>query len=837
LFEKRVEVFMSKRYVKLLLFVAPITVVMFYFLWVTLGVFYEYKNVKRLQHQVEDLDELVNLYRYYKSELVCLTKFHKSNPKIVERQCKREKGAIENALVSESVLLQTPIVSIKESRDSIKQNQKRALQALANGGLEGLYKKNYSQVTEELRGFSYQNSASEMYDALTAYFQQKSQKLAFDLFSHVYMAYGIPLDRDAKNYFITRYTGEANVALATLTPQKLQQLYMTTKPKIEQERLGELKQDITYVLIKREQSYFWKATWSLLLFLGSLWTLYKLLRLYVSNREGEIFYKRLFKKSQETFSLEEGVLDETQRKQSNYALIEENLHTLYYKERRLDVANREKHRLLAEIANDIRMPLNGMKTHLSLCTTTKLDETQRGYVKSIGKNIDLLHKVVDSTLIGVSDDVESMEIELINFDLHQQVELVVDGFMIGFEQREVDFSLFIDPKLYYIVQGDMAKLTTLLHILLSYASHFCKEHGLIMLLVNATEGRLDRATFTICYTDKEALQREKEIAVLLSQEAHQAVAVEDVSDPSTFDIVLANRIVTLLGGKLEHTVHNEDAYFTFSLMLPKIEQHQKVYPQFEQLKVGIALPFKEMEDEVEHYLEEYLTHLGIVYEYYYYEALFSETPPLPDILIVHTRYAQQEELEKLVMLQSHIAIVTSYSRKERLQQMYRNCTISDAPMTMHKVIKMVKESLYLLEHEEEEIPQSFATMRALVVEDNPIARKILVEVLGHLGLEVSVANNGRVAFDLCRGHHFDIIFMDIDMPIMNGVESTQKILYYEHVNQLEHTPLIAVTAYNESEQKEYFVGLGMDEVISKPIYSEKIKEVIQHYCIDRKKEG
>ncbi|SFV57993.1 BarA sensory histidine kinase (= VarS = GacS) [hydrothermal vent metagenome] len=98
-----------------------------------------------------------------------------------------------------------------------------------------------------------------------------------------------------------------------------------------------------------------------------------------------------------------------------------------------------------------------------------------------------------------------------------------------------------------------------------------------------------------------------------------------------------------------------------------------------------------------------------------------------------------------------------------------------------------------------------------------------------MGIKVTIANNGLEAFNLRSTQHFDIIFMDIQMPVMNGIESTHAILEYEKEKKLIHIPIVALTANALKGDKELFLAEGMDDYLSKPIQVHEIEKILFYY--------
>lgn len=122
--------------------------------------------------------------------------------------------------------------------------------------------------------------------------------------------------------------------------------------------------------------------------------------------------------------------------------------------------------------------------------------------------------------------------------------------------------------------------------------------------------------------------------------------------------------------------------------------------------------------------------------------------------------------------------------------------------------------------------------RILIVEDNEINQLVLGGLLKKLGdLEISCANNGALGFEEFKNRKYDIVFMDCQMPVMDGFAATRAIREFE--GNEKHTPIIAITANAMTSAKEECINAGMDEYITKPIEENKLKEIFQKFTENR----
>jgi len=122
--------------------------------------------------------------------------------------------------------------------------------------------------------------------------------------------------------------------------------------------------------------------------------------------------------------------------------------------------------------------------------------------------------------------------------------------------------------------------------------------------------------------------------------------------------------------------------------------------------------------------------------------------------------------------------------------------------------------------------QSHEKPSVLVVDDNDINKKLLAKVLENENLEVTYASNGQEAVNLREKHDYDIIFMDIQMPVMNGVEASKAIRKYENKQNIAPVPIIALTANTGKNDRDEYLDAGMTDYMVKPIMIDDVRERI-----------
>lgn len=121
-------------------------------------------------------------------------------------------------------------------------------------------------------------------------------------------------------------------------------------------------------------------------------------------------------------------------------------------------------------------------------------------------------------------------------------------------------------------------------------------------------------------------------------------------------------------------------------------------------------------------------------------------------------------------------------------------------------------------------------LKVLVVDDNLLNRKLVCAILRNHDLEYDVAENGKIALDFYLSNRYDLILMDIQMPIMNGIECTRKIREFENKSNIQlPTPIIAVTAFAMESDRKNCIDAGMNEFIAKPFKAANLVDIISKF--------
>ena len=181
-----------------------------------------------------------------------------------------------------------------------------------------------------------------------------------------------------------------------------------------------------------------------------------------------------------------------------------------------------------------------------------------------------------------------------------------------------------------------------------------------------------------------------------------------------------------------------------------------------------------------------------------------------------------------------IANVTSRSKIEALgidqsQVIFKPVTLSKLKTVLTNTAAVAPQLI----EEAAATQQTRFDAKVLVTEDNIINQKLIRRILEEHGITVDIANNGLESFEKRRSGDYDLLFMDIQMPVMDGIEATHEILDYEEDEELAHIPIVALTANALKGDRERFLAEGMDEYITKPIETTELLYILNKFLSDK----
>ena len=536
-----------------------------------------------------------------------------------------------------------------------------------------------------------------------------------------------------------------------------------------------------------------------------------------------------------------------------YNYIENSYEKLYTENQKIKEELQKKDMFFTKLLYDIKFPLEGINGFAVLLKEAPLSSDQKEYIDEINNSSQAILKMIEASptkfKLGVVDEYEPQENSI---NIIRKTELLVEQFTPTISQKDIHMSLYTDPSLDQYLYIDDINLSKVLTFLIDQAIRRTHIYGNINIYLEKKHENDEDITIRYNIVDNGKNLSDREVERLNSIINADDMNLENVSDQEEM-LSITNKILIKHGSKLEFTSTPEHGNsFSFKVRLLK-DLSRKTIPslQFENISIGIALPSINVIRQEEKNIKAYANALGATLSIYDYDQIIKYTEndsKLPDVMIVYHRYARlQGELDMFTKLDSNVVLVTTPVLRASINPAkYCFSSILYEPVTYHKIVRILAQTKMKttnsledeIEREDEIINEkgidedhTFGDLTILLVEDNLIQEKLLVEKLTKLGLEnIKCTNDAKALFKERIESNLDIILMDVDIFEKNGVDVFNKLLYYERVNQLQHVPIIAIIA--DQRDREKYLKLGFDDVLSKNASEEDIHLMIQQYGIE-----
>jgi len=506
-------------------------------------------------------------------------------------------------------------------------------------------------------------------------------------------------------------------------------------------------------------------------------------------------------------------------------------------------ANEAKSLFLANMSHEIRTPLNGIVGFTEILRSTDLTTEQEEFLSIIDKSSENLLSIINNILDLSKIESNKIEIENIVFDTEEEFESAIETYAVGAAEKNIDLNFYMDPMISKKLKGDPTKIKEIIINLLSNAIKFTSHGGEINLEIKKIHTEGDPNPKILFSVQDNGIGMTKDQQSRIFDAFSQAdVSVTRKYGGTGLGLTISSQFVELMGGQLElESTKDHGTTFFFSLELEEIASTDPEYVNmFTDLTIGKYE--QEIATKLDHYLESYFKYFDTSVKHF--ESI-SDFKQLNDNDVCKNYWididkasdniidaASNIDKSKLIV----IANVTSRNKIEKMGIPQSNVIFK--PVTLSKLKDILSQSANTTPDLIEDSLPAHATKfdaHILVTEDNIINQKLIKRILEEHGMTVDLANNGLESFEKRRNNHYDLLFMDIQMPVMDGIEATHEILDYEEDEEIPHVPIVALTANALKGDRERFLGEGMDEYITKPIETSELLYVLNKFLSNKSK--
>jgi PAS domain S-box-containing protein len=491
--------------------------------------------------------------------------------------------------------------------------------------------------------------------------------------------------------------------------------------------------------------------------------------------------------------------------------------------KKAEIAQKAKSTFLANMSHEIRTPLNAIIGFSDILCDSEINSKDKENALIISRSA--------KSLLGIINDVldiskmESGKLDVSNeiFLFETFIEHIVELFSVASKEKKIKFIYNPESALPYSLISDPTRLQQVLTNLLSNAIKFTPQNGEIIFSIKVLDILDDKVKIHFLVKDSGIGMTSEQQKVIFNPFSQADDGISRKYGGTGLGLAICADIIKLMNSKIElKSTPNEGSEFSFVLnfKVDKLKNEQKSIDK----KLKILLHCSDgNNDKLRQNIQNHISKIGVMSDY-------SNENKKGDILfccgmnnldLVIEEFKKQNS-EALIIYVGDSSNITNDKIKEEINHYL------ELPIYGSKIYNILVENTDIHKHviKKSKDVQKFSG-KVLVAEDNPNNQKLIEILLSKIGVKTIIVSNGEEAVESYKKEKYDLILMDINMPIMDGISATKIIKDLENSNY--KIPIVALTANSIAGDKEKYLAQGMDDYLSKPIEFDKLVSILKKY--------